>query len=215
MGASVGYIAFPPPRRGVVTGGAIRTNSYSGECVPEAESRLKELMLLSLDGDAGAYRQLLQALSARLRIYYRKRLGTDYSDSEDLVQETLIAIHARRASYDRAQPFTAWAYAMARYKLIDHLRKLRTRASTSVDDCDELFAVDETEQASASHDVNRLLSGLPRPVSDAIRLTRLEGLSVSEAAQRTGKSESATKVSIHRGLMRLTSKRAGKHDADD
>jgi RNA polymerase sigma-70 factor (ECF subfamily) len=183
--------------------------------VPEAESRLKELMLLGLDGDARAYRELLQVLAARLRRYYRRRLGADYSDAEDLVQETLMAIHARRSSYDRSQPFTAWAYAMARYKLIDHLRKLRIRASISVEDCDELFAVDETEQASASRDVERLLSRLPRPVSDSIRMTRIEGLSASEAAQRTGRSASAIKVSIHRGLMRLAMKRVDKDDEDD
>jgi RNA polymerase sigma-70 factor (ECF subfamily) len=182
--------------------------------LPEAEARLKALMLLSLDGDVGAYRELLAALAARLRTYFGRRLGADYSDSEDLVQETLMAIHARRSSYDRSQPFTAWAYAMARYKLIDHMRKLRVRPSVSVDECDELFAPDETEQASASRDVERLLSKLPRPVSDAIRMTRIEGLSVDEAAQRTGKSASAIKVSIHRGLMRLAMKRTDKDDED-
>jgi RNA polymerase sigma factor (sigma-70 family) len=183
--------------------------------VPEAETRLKSLMLLSLDGDAGAYRELLQVLSTRLRAYYRRRLGSNASDAEDLVQETLIAIHARRSSYDRSQPFTAWAYAMARYKLVDHLRRSRVRAAISVDDCEELFATDETEQAVASRDVERVLSGLPKSVSEAIRLTRIEGLSVEEAAGRMGKTATATKVSIHRGLMRLSSKLAGRNDADD
>lgn len=181
----------------------------------DAEARLKDLMLLSLGGDAVAYSTLLQELSGRLRVYYRRRLGDGFSDSEDLVQETLIAIHARRASYDRTQPFTAWAYAMARYKMIDHLRRARVRVSISVDDCEELFAADETEPADASRDVERLLSELPGPVSEAIRLTRIEGHSIEEAAQRTGKSATATKVGIHRGLARLAEKLGGKVDADD
>lgn len=186
-----------------------------GKCVPDAESRLKSLMLASLEGDARAYRELLQTVSGRLRSYYRKRLGAAFPDIEDLVQETLIAIHTRRSSFDRSQPFTAWAYAMARYKLIDHLRRARVRAAISVDDCDELFAIDETEQAAASQDVERLLSGLPEPVSEAIRLTRLQGLSIEEAAARTGKSATATKVSIHRALMRLSAKRRTQSDADE
>jgi RNA polymerase sigma-70 factor, ECF subfamily len=183
--------------------------------VPEAESHLKSLMLLSLDGEAAAYRELLQALSIRLRAYYRKRLGAHASDIEDLVQETLIAIDGRRSSYERSQPFTAWAYAIARYKLVDHLRRSRVRAAISVDDCNELFAPDDIESAAASRDVERLLSGLPKPVSEAIRLTRIEGLSVEEAARRTGKTPTATKVSIHRGLLRLSARLMGRNDADD
>ncbi|MGH8185369.1 MAG: sigma-70 family RNA polymerase sigma factor, partial [Steroidobacteraceae bacterium] len=68
--------------------------------MPDAESRLKSLMLASLEGDARAYRELLHTVSGRLRSYYRKRLGADFPDVEDLVQETLIAIHTRRSSFD-------------------------------------------------------------------------------------------------------------------
>jgi RNA polymerase sigma-70 factor (ECF subfamily) len=85
-------------------------------------------------------------LSVRLRAYYRNRLGAGCSDAEDLVQETLIAIHARRATFDRARLFTPWAYAMARSKLVDYLRRSRVRAAVSMDDCEEFFAMDETEQ---------------------------------------------------------------------
>jgi RNA polymerase sigma-70 factor, ECF subfamily len=137
------------------------------------------------------------------------------SDAEDLVQETLMAVHTRRASFDRTQLFTPWVYAVARYKLVDYLRRSRVRASVSVDDCEELFATDETQQAAASRDVDRLLSRLPKSMSDPIRLTRLEGHSIDAAARRTGKSAAATKVSIHRGLLRLSKLRAGELDADD
>jgi RNA polymerase sigma-70 factor, ECF subfamily len=183
--------------------------------VPESEDRLKQLMLLSLSGHADAYGVLLSELSARLRTYYRRRLGNAASDAEDLVQETLIAMHERRMSFDRTQPLTAWVYAIARYKLVDHLRRQRVRVALPVDECDELFAPDSVEQLSASRDVDRLLSTLPQPVSEAIRLTRVEGLSIEEAAERTGKSVTATKVGIHRGLLRLTRRIVGKVDADE
>jgi RNA polymerase sigma-70 factor, ECF subfamily len=183
--------------------------------VPEAESRLKQLMLLSLGGDAAAYRTLLSELSGRLRAYYRRRLGDASSDTEDLVQETLMAMHVRRMSFDRSQLVTAWVYAMARYKLVDYLRRKRVRASVSVDDCEDLFAPDEVEQTSASHDVTRLLSTLPPATSEAIRLTKLEGLSIEETADRTGKSATATKVSIHRGMLRLVARGGGRSNADE
>jgi RNA polymerase sigma-70 factor (ECF subfamily) len=171
--------------------------------VPEAESRLRTLMLAGLSGDAASYRELLRELAIYLRAYYQRRLADGGADADDLVQETLIAVHSRRKSYDRSQPFTAWAYAMARYKLIDHLRRVRVRAAVPIDACEDLFASDEREPADASRDVERLLSTLPQRQRDAIRLTKLEGLSVDEAARRTGQSAVATKVGVHRGLKRL------------
>jgi RNA polymerase sigma-70 factor (ECF subfamily) len=183
--------------------------------VPEAEARLKEWMVLSLGGDAAAYRLLLSALSARLRTYYCRKLGRDSSDTEDLVQETLIAMHERRMSFDRTQPLTAWVYAIARYKLIDHIRRRSIRVSVDVDECEELFASDDIAQAAASRDVESMLAGLPAATGEAIRLTKIEGLSVEETAKRTGKSVTATKVSIHRGLLRLMQRRGAKLDADE
>jgi RNA polymerase sigma-70 factor (ECF subfamily) len=184
--------------------------------MPDAEVRLKGLMLASLDGDAAAYRDLLRELALHLRAYYRRRLPDGAADAEDLVQETLIAVNARRASYDRTQPFTPWAYAMARYKLVDHFRKTKVRAAEPIDDREDLFATDEHEQAAASHDVERLLAPLPQRQRDAIRLTHIEGLSIDEAAQRTGQSATATKVGIHRGLKRLRALWGiGERDADD
>src|SRR3546814_11915938 len=80
-------------------------------------------MVAGLAGNAEAYHQLLEAVAQRLRVYFTRRAGADCADLEDLVQETLIAIHRKRASYDRTLPFTAWLHAIARYKLIDHLRQ--------------------------------------------------------------------------------------------
>ena len=63
------------------------------------------------------------------------------------MQETLIAIHARRATYDPALPFTAWVYGIARYKLIDEYRREKRRATVPLDEAGDLFAHDEAEAA--------------------------------------------------------------------
>jgi RNA polymerase sigma-70 factor (ECF subfamily) len=184
--------------------------------VADAEVRLKGLMVASLGGDAAAYRDLLRELALQLRAYYRRRLTDGGTDADDLVQETLIAVDARRASYDPSQPFTPWAYAMARYKLVDHLRRARVRAAEPIEDHEDLFATDEHEQTAAARDVEQLLAPLPPRQRDAILLTRIEGLSIDEAAHRTGQSASATKVGIHRGLKRLRAYwRLGGRDADE
>lgn len=173
------------------------------------EDRLKALMLDGLDGDAAAQRRLLLELSVVLRRYYRRRLSHDVSEAEDLVQEALIAIHTRRATYDRARPFTAWVFAVARYKLVDHLRRRRVRPTTPIDDVEALFAPDESEAATAAIDLARVMEDLPRRQRDAILQTRIEGLSTAEAALRSGQSESAVKVNVHRGLKALMARFGG------
>jgi RNA polymerase sigma-70 factor, ECF subfamily len=167
-----------------------------------AETRLKALMAAALDGDKPAYRSLLAALTPYLRTYYARRIGTA-ADAEDLVQETLIAIHTRRMTYDVDQPFTAWLHAIARYKLIDHYRRNRLRRTLPLEEAESIFADEEPETASAGFDVERLLETLPESPRILIRHVKLEGLSTAETTARTGLSESAVKVGVHRGLKKL------------
>ena len=168
----------------------------------DAEPRLKALMVSALDGDGSAYRALLRALAPHLRAYFARRLATP--EAEDLVQETLIAIHTRRASYDRSLPFTAWLHAVARYKLIDHLRRAKLRRTLPLEEADCVVAGESEESVSAKRDVERLLAALPESRRKLVRQVKIEGVSVAEAAAQSGLSESAVKVGVHRALKSLS-----------
>jgi RNA polymerase sigma-70 factor (ECF subfamily) len=174
------------------------------------EAKLKALMIASLEGHARAYQALLRLSAERLRAYFRRRLPGRDADVEDLVQETLIAIHRKQASYDTALPFTAWLHGIARYRLIDFLRRDYRRASLPLDvefDGADNGAVDAI---LAELDVTNLLARLSTRQAGAIRLTRIEGLSVREAAQVSGQSEPSIKVNVHRGIGRLVAAIKGK-----
>jgi RNA polymerase sigma-70 factor (ECF subfamily) len=172
-----------------------------------SESELKALMTASLAGDAAAHRALLGHLSGRLRAYYKGRLariGRGATEAEDLVQEALIAIHTGRHTYDPAEPFTPWMQAIARYKLVDHLR--RTRASLAeapIDDKTDVMAQDDHAGVESAYDLQRLLARLPDKMRRAIECVKIEGMSVAETASLCGVSESAVKVNVHRGLKAL------------
>jgi RNA polymerase sigma-70 factor (ECF subfamily) len=132
------------------------------------------------------------------------RAGRGAADAEDLVQERLIAVHARRDTYDPAQPFTPWLYAIARYKLIDYYRRTRSSAANvSIDDVKEIVAHDDQASSESSLDLDRLLDELPSKFRTALRHVKLEGLSVTETAAREGLSESAVKVNVHRAMKAL------------
>lgn len=169
------------------------------------ESRLRGLLLRGLAGDAVAYREFLERLGAHLRAFYRRRLAGLPDEVEDLVQETLLAVHLQRHTYDARQPLTAWVHAIARFKLVDLFRR-RGRAGTITDPLDEaseLLASSDGEAREARRDLRTLLARLPERQRVAIECVKIEGLSVSETSQRTGQSVSAVKVNVHRGLKAL------------
>lgn len=178
------------------------------------EMQLKVLMLAGLAGDAQAHQRLLLAAAARLRSYYGRRLGADAADLEDLVQETLIAVHERRDSYNIALPFTAWLHAIARYKLVDHWRRVGARRHVGLDDVDELAAEDSAGPTIAAIDIEQMLASLPEKHRAAIRLTRIEGYSVEEASRMTGQSPSGIKIGVHRGLKKLMARVRGGNGRD-
>ena len=172
------------------------------------EERLRSLMLQGLAGDAAAYRLFLDELTRHLRSYLRRRLRGLPHEVEDLLQELLLAIHNKRQTYDPKQPLTAWVQAIARYKLVDLLRR-RSRSdllTDALDEDDQVFATTANDAAEAQYDVAKLLRGLPDRQRLPILYVKLEGASVTDTAIRTGMSESAVKVGIHRGLKALAEK---------
>lgn len=178
----------------------------------DIENRLRDLLMLGLGGDTLAYHGFLKALSAHLRAYFRRRLFQRPDDVEDLVQETLLAVHNQRNTYQTGQPLTAWVHAIARYKLVDLLRARVSREALTdpLDDAFEIFVAVDTDAADARRDLHQLLDSLPDRQRLPIVHVKLEGLSVVEAAQRTGMSESAVKVGVHRGLKALAAKIRGQ-----
>jgi RNA polymerase sigma-70 factor (ECF subfamily) len=170
------------------------------------EAGLAPLWQRAQAGDEAAYRLALQKMAQRLRAYLRRRLTDRPDDVEDLVQETLVAVHVQRGTHDPALPVSHWMHAIARYKLVDHWRRHGRREALHdpVDDFDDWPDEDAPQEVAAvRRDLSTLLARLPPAQRRAIELTKLEGLSVAEAAQETGDSVSAIKVQVHRGLKRL------------
>jgi RNA polymerase sigma-70 factor (ECF subfamily) len=180
------------------------------------EERLRQSLLRGLDGDASAYHAFLSELAAHVRAYFRKRLTGLPDEVEDLVQEVLLAIHNQRHTYDPSLPLTAWVHAIAKYKLVDLLRRRagKRRLTEPLDEAGEhaaeLSLSADATAGEAHRDLIKLLGQLPDHLRLPIVHTKIEGLSVKEAAQATSMSESAIKVGVHRGLKALAALIRGK-----
>lgn len=170
---------------------------------PPEEAALHALMCRGLEGDAKAHAALLSAAADLLRKFFNRRLGGAASHTEDLVQETLISIHTRRATWDRARPLLPWLYAVARYRLIDFFRAMNIRQTVPLDDADEPAVLPDAIASDAARDISRLLAALPERQRELVRMIRIDGLSVEEAASRLGMTGAAVKVSVHRGIKAM------------
>jgi RNA polymerase sigma-70 factor (ECF subfamily) len=183
-----------------------RCNLAAG--VNEKEERLRELLLVGLAGDAAAYHAFLRELAAHLRAFVRKRLARMPDEVEDIVQESLLAVHNQRHTYDPRQPLTPWLHAIARYKLVDFMRRQGDAplGGEAFDQAAEVLQASDDRAAEARRDIAQLLALLPERQRLPIVHMKLEGRSVVETARLTGMSESAVKVGVHRGLKALAAK---------
>jgi RNA polymerase sigma-70 factor (ECF subfamily) len=163
------------------------------------DETLSRLMRRSQDGDKHAYRALLGLCQAWLRRYFARRLPPSALD--DVVQETLLSLHTKRASYDPARPFLPWLAAIARYRWVDHLRAVYRAGEVDLDESE--IADPQSPPIAARIGLDRLLALLPEGQAAAIRLVKIEGFSVAEASARSGQSQPLVKVNIHRGLKKL------------
>lgn len=165
------------------------------------ERTMAHLMALSQKGDKHAYTVLLGEASNWLKRYFRRKVPDAQLD--DLVQEVLLSIHRKRASYDPARPFLPWLAAIARYRWVDHLRKVYRSQEDALEDNDAFEDSDE-EAVLARISLDRLLVRLSAKQAEAIELVKIGGYSIRDAARTCGQTEAAVKVNIHRGLKKLS-----------
>ncbi|RVD69027.1 MAG: sigma-70 family RNA polymerase sigma factor [Mesorhizobium sp.] len=172
------------------------------------EAELSRLLNAAIAGDERAYAGFLARTAALVRGFARRKIVQGGVDPEDVVQETLLAIHVKRHTWRQDAPVLPWIYAIARFKLIDAFRRRGRRIEVEIDEIAETFAEPETETVS-ERDINRVLESLPPAQRSVVSAVSVEGRSIGETAAKFGISETAVRVSLHRGLAAIA-KRFGR-----
>jgi RNA polymerase sigma-70 factor (ECF subfamily) len=163
-------------------------------------------MRAAIAGDEAAYRRLLAEISRAIRpqvrgAFSRARLGD--ADVEDVVQETLLAIHVKRQTWDPAQKLGPWVSSIARHKAIDAMRRRGVRRAEPIEDFEAVLAAPEPADPHARSDVERLMETLNPRARDIVRSISLEEQSIGATATRLGMTEVAVRVALHRALKSL------------
>jgi len=163
-------------------------------------------MRAAQQGDKACYNKLLIAITPVLRRFVQGRIfNTDAI--EDIVQEILLAIHKSRHTYNAEEPFERWMYGVARYKMIDYLRKMtrHTQKEVLTDNFETFLHIpsNSNREGVPAQDLKDALAQLPDKQRKIINMMKLDGYSVTETATEMKMSESAVKVAAHRGYKKM------------
>src|SRR5271169_6339339 len=131
-----------------------------------------QMMRASIAGDEGVYRRLLEDIGRSVRAmaraaFARARLGD--ADVEDAVQETLLAIHLKRHTWDPSQKLAPWVNAIARHKIIDAMRRRGARRAEPIEDFEEFLAAPAEEDPHDLSDAKKLIDALPPRQRDIVQ----------------------------------------------
>jgi len=165
------------------------------------------LMARAQGGDGEAYRRLLTDIVPYLHSLARRH-HRDPGDVEDTVQDVLLTVHAIRHTYDPHRPFGPWLVAITKRRIIDRLRRQgRTRTrEVALDFEDVTFSTPGANLGEADWNKRVLrdaIERLPPGQRDAVRLLKLQEMSLQQAAAASGISVAALKVAMHRAIKNL------------
>ena len=159
-------------------------------------------------GDQRAYAGLLQEISRMLRPFLSKRLSFT-SEVDDLLQEILISIHKARHTYDGNRPCKPWIYAIAKFRLQDHLRAHysdQLHHAVNLEEMEDFLHENVTETDISYESISGEVEKLPEKQATILRLMHQQGFTAKEVAEKIGMNESAVKVAAHRAYKILRQK---------
>lgn len=175
----------------------------------ERERRWVQWMQAALAGDGAAYERLLRDVAPAIRKLVQRRLaqlGAPASECEDIVQETLLAVHLKRQSWRVGDPLSPWLSTIARNKMIDHLRRRGRRVEVPVEDVADWLAAPEERPGTEAAEVDRHLALLPEKQREVLRSVAVDGASIGETALRMKMTPGAVRVALHRAFAGLSAR---------
>jgi RNA polymerase sigma factor (sigma-70 family) len=165
---------------------------------------LDDLLRASNRGDQRAYAAFLAAVTPIVRGIARARgAGLGPEACEDIVQETLLAIHQKRQTWREDAPVRPWLYAIVRFKVVDAFRARGRRVHLAIDDFAEVLPADAGPDPTERSDAERVIGRLDPRSARIVRAIGLEGASVADVSAALDMTETAVRVALHRGLRKL------------
>lgn len=169
------------------------------------------LMARAQAGDREAYNQLLKAMVPAIRAFVRKKIS-DEALIEDVIQETLLAIHRVRHTYDPQRPVLPWVAAISSARAIDALRQRGRNQEVQDEEALNLYPAELDDVSPEQHDLAGYLGSLPVRQREIVESVHLREQSLTQAAAETHLSVSAVKSLLHRAMLNLRKYGSGNRE---
>lgn len=167
-----------------------------------------EMLRDALAGDEARYRSFLEAITPPLRRLVSVRAGgMGTAECEDILQDTLLAVHLKRHTWRTDEPVRPWLFAIARYKIVDAFRARGRRVTIDIADFAETLPAPPEDDPTDAGDIERVIGHLDPRSAQIVRAIGIEGVGIAETGERFGMSEGAVRVALHRGLKKLAALR--------
>lgn len=167
------------------------------------DAELAGLLRAAMAGDERAYQRFLSMVALRVRALARRLTAPGGGvEAEDIVQDTLLAIHLKRHTWRQDEPVLPWIFAIARFKAIDAFRRRGRRVELDIADFSDTLAAPEGE-AISQRDLGRALDTLSPSQKAVVASVSVEGQSIAETADALGMTNTAVRVALHRGLAAI------------
>jgi RNA polymerase sigma-70 factor, ECF subfamily len=167
------------------------------------EHELAGLLRAAVAGDEKAYGDFLRRAARVVGRLVRRRSAQYGVDLEDVVQETLLAIHVKRHTWRVEAPLRPWINAIARSKLVDAFRRRGRHFAIEIEHVAETLAAPETGDPISDREIGRVLDALTPGQRSIVAAVSVDGRSIRETAENLGMSETAVRVALHRGLRSI------------
>lgn len=133
--------------------------------------------------------------------YFVMSLLPDPNQAQDIVQETFITITAKANDYEEGTNFKAWAFTIARFKVLELFKKQK-RDANRVSEAALLILSEEAETLEDDNPqtdaLNMCLKKLSDKTATMIELRYKEGLKPSVIADKIGWTAEAVYVALSR-----------------
>jgi RNA polymerase sigma factor (sigma-70 family) len=180
----------------------------------DRDRRWGDLLRAANRGDRIAYGRFLAEVAPVLRGLIEARSGRRAGECEDIVQETLIAIHEKRHTWREDAPVAPWLYAIARYKTVDAWRRRAREVTVPLDDEGARVADPAATDPTVARDLDHLLGQIDEKAARIVRDMKLDGFSAEETGARNGMNAGAVRVALHQAMARLQARTGTGNEKD-